>query len=139
VTARSPVITTAGALETRRAVPEWIGKTPDSKVPDHVRQRVFLRCEGRCHISNRKIMPGEPWDLDHVTALRDGGQHREGNLAPALKEKHRAKTAAEASERAHVDRLHASHFGTRLKKRTALSKHPTLVRGMDGKVRERRS
>lgn len=103
-------------FDNRRAVDEWIGKTPDSPVPDHVRQRIFLRCGGRCHIAGRKIRAGEPWDLDHVVALRDGGQHRESNLAPALKDKHREKTAREAAERAEADQRFASHYGTRKQK-----------------------
>jgi 5-methylcytosine-specific restriction protein A len=118
---------------TRREIPEWIGKTPNSAPPDHVRQRIFLRCGGRCHIAKRKIMAAEPWDLDHVVALRDGGENRERNLAPALRDKHREKTASEAKARAHVDSLHAGHFGTRNKKPSRLS-HPTLKRTMSGQV-----
>jgi 5-methylcytosine-specific restriction protein A len=100
---------------TRRSVDEWIGSSPDAKVPDHVRQRIWIRCGGRCHIACRKIRPGEPWDLDHITALRDGGEHRESNLAPALKDKHREKTAAENSERADASGTFAKHFGTKNK------------------------
>ena len=40
-----------------RAVPEWIGKTPDTKVPPRVRLRVFEKHDGTCHISGRKIRP----------------------------------------------------------------------------------
>lgn len=115
---------------TRRAVPEWIGATPDSKVPDHVRQRIFLRCGGMCHIAKRKIRAGERWDLDHIVALRDKGQHRESNLAPAPKDKHRVKTAAEARERAVVDSKNASHIGSRNPKRSGF----TSWRKFDGTI-----
>jgi 5-methylcytosine-specific restriction endonuclease McrA len=106
---------------TRRETPEWIGKTPDSKVPDHVRQRVFLRHKGMCHIAKRKIRAAEPWELEHVIALRDwtkeGHGNRESNLAPALKDKHREKTTAEASDRAITDRIAKKHAGIKPERR----------------------
>lgn len=98
---------------TGRSVPEWIGKTPDSRVPDRVKVRIFLRDNGRCHISGRKIESGEPWDLDHKTALCNGGEHRESNLAPALRDKHRAKTAEDVRERAAVYRKRKADLGIR--------------------------
>lgn len=87
-----------------RRVPEWIGKTDDAKVPDRVRLRVFLDNEGICWLSKRKIASGEPWDLDHKIALINGGQHRENNLAPALRDKHREKSAADVAEKSAVYR-----------------------------------
>lgn len=121
---------------TRRQTPEWIGASPDSKVPDHVRQRVFLRHGGVCHIARRKIRAGELWEMEHVVALRDwtgpGHGNRESNLAPALKDKHREKTAREASDRAVTDRKFGKHHGTRAK-RSSLT-HPTLKRTMSGEV-----
>jgi len=51
-----------------RALPEWFGKTPNTPAPARVRIRIFERCEGKCHISGRKIAPGEPWELDHNMA-----------------------------------------------------------------------
>jgi 5-methylcytosine-specific restriction protein A len=130
-------------LPGRRAVPEWIGATPDSKVPDHVRLRIFQRDGGRCHIAGRKIWPGEPWDLEHVIALRDwqdkgyeGHGNRESNLAPALKDKHREKTAREATERAEAEQVFAKHHGIKKRKGRGLT-HPTLKRTMDGRVVER--
>lgn len=68
---------------TSRSLPPWIGATPDVKVPDRVRVRVFERHGGRCWITGRKIMPGDQWDCDHVVALINGGTHSEDNLAPA--------------------------------------------------------
>lgn len=95
----------------RRAVDEWIGATPDAPVPPRVRLRIFERTGGRCHLSGRKIMAGDPWDLDHIVALCNGGEHRESNLAPALRDKHREKTAADVAERAKVDRVRKKHLG----------------------------
>jgi 5-methylcytosine-specific restriction protein A len=78
-------------------------------------------------IAGRKIRAGEPWDLDHITALRDwtgeGHGNRESNLAPALKDKHREKTKREASDRARTDSRFASHFGTRSKSGRKIPSH----------------
>lgn len=96
---------------TRRAVDEWVGKTPDAAVPPRVRLRVFERHQGRCHLTGRKIAAGELWDLDHVKALCNGGEHRESNLAPALRDKHREKTAEDVAEKAKIDRIRKKHLG----------------------------
>lgn len=94
-----------------RSVPEWRGSTPDAKVPTRVRLRVFEARKGICHISGRKIMPGDAWELEHIRPLSLGGEHRENNLAPALVVPHREKTAAEAGVRAKADRIRAKHLG----------------------------
>lgn len=124
---------------TGRSVPEWVGKTADSKIPPIVRLRVFERDGGRCHIAKRKIRAGEPWDLEHVIALADwdgeGHGNRETNLAPALQDKHREKTAAENTARAITRRKRSKHLG--IKSGNGFRKHPTLYRGVDGQVRER--
>ena len=96
---------------TRRAVPEWIGAHPDAPIPKQVRLRIWERYGGRCYKTQRKIRPGDKWQFDHITALRDGGEHRETNLAPILDAPHKEKSAEEAHARAHVDRVKAKHFG----------------------------
>lgn len=96
-----------------RTVPEWIAKSDDARIPPRVRLRVFLDHEGRCWLSGRKIAPGEPWDIEHKIALCNGGQHRENNLAPALRDKHRAKTAEDVAEKSAVYRKALSHVGIR--------------------------
>lgn len=93
-----------------RAVPEWIGSTPDAKVPPRVRLRIFERELGKCHLSGRKIRAGELWDLDHKTALINGGEHRESNLFPALRDKHREKTAEDVAEKAKVYAVKSKHL-----------------------------
>lgn len=96
---------------TGRTVPEWIGKTPDTAIPARVRARVFDRAGGVCHISGRKIQAGEEWHCDHIKPLADGGEHREGNLAPALGSEHRRKTSAENAQRAVERRKREKHLG----------------------------
>lgn len=94
-----------------RAVEEWIGKTDDQKVPPRVRLRIFERENGTCHISGRKIGPGEKWQLEHKQALILGGQHRETNLFPALVDPHKEKTATEMKVKAKTDAVRKKHIG----------------------------
>lgn len=94
-----------------RAVSEWIGKTDDQRVPPRVRQRVFDRDGGKCHLSGRKIEAGEAWELEHIQALILGGQHRESNLAAALVDPHKRKTAAEMKVKAKIAAVRQKHIG----------------------------
>lgn len=98
-----------------RSTEEWIGKNDDSPIPPRVRLRVFDRCMGICHISGRKIRAGDSWDCDHIVALVNGGEHRESNLAPALRDRHREKTAEDVAEKATVYRKRAKHLGIKKK------------------------
>ncbi len=94
-----------------REVSEWIGSRPDTRIPTHVKLRILQRCDNRCHISGREILPGDEWDFDHIIALCNGGENRESNIAPAIRAKHREKSAADISERAKVDRIRTFHLG----------------------------
>lgn len=96
---------------TSRSVPEWIGASPDAKVPPRVRLRIFNAHNGHCHLSGRVILPGDTWDLDHKVALANGGEHRESNLAPALSEPHKKKTAQDVDLKAKLDRIRKRHIG----------------------------
>jgi 5-methylcytosine-specific restriction enzyme A len=101
-----------------RSVREWIGKTPDSRPPDHVRVRIFDRYDGRCHWSGIMIRPGDDWDVDHVVALINNGENRESNMAPILRGKpHKEKTARDVAEKARVYRKRATHLGLKKPKR----------------------
>lgn len=118
-----------------RSVEEWVGSSPDAAVPPRVRLRVFERHGGICHLSGRKIAAGEPWDLDHIVALCNGGEHREFNLAPALRDKHREKTAQDVKERAKVDRLRKKFLGFKKPGRPMPgSRASNFKRRMDGTV-----
>lgn len=109
-----------------RSVEEWIGKTPDTKIPDWVRDRVFARARGICHLSGRKIMPADKWEMEHAQALSLGGEHRESNLRPALADKHKEKTKAEGDIADKADRIRRKANGTWPK-----SKTPLRSRGFD--------
>ncbi|HLL28515.1 MAG TPA: HNH endonuclease [Xanthobacteraceae bacterium] len=105
------------ALDTR-SVPEWIGKTPDTPPPPRVKDRVFRRYEGKCYLTGRKIFPGDHWDCDHIKAIINGGENRESNLAPALKDKpHKEKTRRDVREKSRAARKRQRHRGIRGRKR----------------------
>lgn len=94
-----------------RSVPEWRGKTPDSKIPDRVRRRVFDAWDGMCHVSRQKIDPlRDTYEIDHIVALCNGGEHAESNLAPVLIEHHREKTRRDRAEKDKVERIRRKHL-----------------------------
>lgn len=105
-----------------RSVPEWVGATDDAKVPPRVRMRIFLRHGGICHLSGRRIQAGDAWDLDHLVALANGGAHCESNLRPALRDKHKDKTARDVAEKARNDRVLKRHLGIKSTKRKIQSR-----------------
>lgn len=78
-----------------RAVKEWVGKTPDARVPPRVRLRVLEAYDRKCYLTGNPIPPGASWELEHKVALILGGEHREANMAPALADPHKKKTATE--------------------------------------------
>lgn len=117
----------------RRAVPEWVGATPDTPVPPRVKLRVFEAYCGRCYLSGRKIMPGDKWDAEHKIAIINGGENRERNLAPALKAPHAEKTKRDLKTKSKTARMKAKHLGVH-PKGTGFRKHPTLKRSVSGQV-----
>lgn len=117
-----------------RSVDEWVGKTDDSMPPPHVRLRIFEREKGVCHESGRKIGPADQWDLDHGVAIADGGENRESNLFPVLRDKHREKTAKENAARAIVRRKRSKHIGIRKQSSMPGSRDSKWKRKMDGTV-----
>lgn len=100
-----------------RSVPEWIGATPDSKIPDRVKLRVWEREGGRCYLSGRKITPSDQYDYDHKIALilwtGEGHGNRESNIFPVIRAKHREKTKQDVKQRAKSDAVRKKHIGIR--------------------------
>jgi 5-methylcytosine-specific restriction protein A len=113
-----------------RAVPEWIGKTPDTPIPPRVKDRVFDRYEGRCYLSGRTIRRGEPWDAEHIIAIINGGENRESNLAPALKDKHKEKTKIDVA-------IKSKNYRVRTKSRG--QKRPSRLQGRQFERAERQA
>lgn len=119
-----------------RELPEWFGKTDDSPIPDRVKVRVFEKYGGCCYRSGVKLLPGM-WDIDHVVALANGGEHRESNLAPIWKEKHKEKTREDVKIKATTYRKKKAHIGLRKKSRFAGSKDSPWKKKLNGQVVKR--
>lgn len=94
-----------------RAVPEWVADHDDQRVPPRVRARVFDKHHGVCGLTNKTIRPGDQWQLDHIVALTLGGQHRETNLVPVLKQPHKEKTKRDVAMKAKNYRVRKRHLG----------------------------
>lgn len=96
---------------TGRAVDEWVAAHPDQAIPQRVKLRIWERCGGRCHLTGRKILPGDAYDFEHRIALCNGGSHREFNIVLALRDKHREKTAEDVAIKSKIARIRARHLG----------------------------
>lgn len=94
-----------------RSVSPWIGRDDNHRAPGKVRQRVFDREHGCCHLCGQPIQPGQKWDLDHVVAIINGGENAEPNLKPAHRKCHQDKTARDVAEKAKVAAIRGRHIG----------------------------
>ena len=120
-----------------RAVPEWIGATPDAVPPPRVKLRVFDAHKGVCHICTVKIS-GKAWDTDHVKALINEGENRESNLAPAHDACHTVKTANDVAEKSAIAASRKKFLGiTKSKNPIPGSRGTKWRRRMDGTVERR--
>lgn len=104
-----------------RSTPEWIGKTPDEVVPEHVQLRVLFRQGRNCAISGVEIRPGDSVDCDHIVELILGGENRESNLQIVLRDPHKAKTAAAKGIQAKADAVAKKAYGITKPKQTIKS------------------
>lgn len=119
-----------------RTVEEWIGKTDDAAIPPRVRVRVFDRFNGVCQLSGRKIYAADAWDCDHVVALINGGEHRESNLQPVLRDKHRKKTGEDVRLKAKAAKRRKKHL-LRPKSRFLNSKDGPFITHVGGRTERR--
>lgn len=117
-----------------RSVPEWIGKTDDTPVPDRVRVRVFEGKKGRCHSCGRKITTGETWTCEHVVAIINGGENRENNLDVTCRWCLPAKNAADVKIKAKNYAVKRRNLGIRKPSRFSCSRNSKFKKKMDGSV-----
>lgn len=96
-----------------RTVPEWRAKHDDHAIPPRVRLRVFDKTNGYCDTCHRKLGPAEKWECDHVVALCNGGEHREGNLIPRCSWCHTQKTRLDVAAKAVTVRIRKRSLGIR--------------------------
>lgn len=100
-----------------RSVREWVGSSPDAKVPPTVKLRILRRANHTCALSGIKIADGQTFDLEHVRSLEDFPDgHRESNLVPVLRLPHELKTAAEKKRQAKADRIAKAAHGMKSQK-----------------------
>lgn len=120
---------------TGRKVKEWVGPNPDSPVPPRVRVRVFEAHDGICYLSGRKITAADKWEIEHMQALSLGGLNVESNLAPALVEPHKKKTAIDRKIKKKNDSVRKRHLGLKKPRSTIPgSKGSKWKRKLDGTV-----
>lgn len=54
---------------------------PRKRFTDQQRAKIFLDRGGKCHKCDRKLKAGDDWILEHVTALQNGGDNKDANMA----------------------------------------------------------
>ena len=94
--------------------------TARRKISDMQRERIFLANGGVCHLCERKIRVGEPWDVSHDRPLALLGEDGGDNLKVAHRACHKVHTATEDVPRiAKARRQSAKHIG--IKKRSTFA------------------
>jgi len=95
-----------------RSVPEWIGKTDDSPIPDRVKIRVYDRAEGKCaKCCQPPILGLSALQYDHAIPIILGGENRESNVQLLCIPCHKAKTKLDVKLKAKVARVRKRHLG----------------------------
>jgi 5-methylcytosine-specific restriction protein A len=126
-----------------RAIPEWVAKSDDARIPDKVKLRVRDRQKGDdglpiCPECGLPIRAGQGLDYDHEVPLIDGGRHAELNLRAIHRRCHANKTSAEATQRASDRVTVKSHYGLKEPSRGfATNRNGKFKKHMDGRVTQR--
>lgn len=94
-----------------RSTPEWIGKTPDTTAPARVQLRILARQNERCASCGIQLGEIMKPEFDHVIALVNGGENREGNLQALCSPCHAQKTKGDVAEKAKVAHRRRNRFG----------------------------
>jgi 5-methylcytosine-specific restriction endonuclease McrA len=124
-------------LTDARSVPEWVGKTSDTPIPQRVRIRVFERNRGICQCGcTRRIWPGQRWETDHIVAIINGGENREKNLQTLLGDCHDKKTGKDVAQKSKTYERKLMNHGIKKKRGPPMpgSKRSKWKRRMDGSV-----
>lgn len=81
------------------------------------RLAIFEKAFGKCHLCERKIQPGEKWEVEHVRPIGLLGADDESNMAPAHVACHATKTAGDRTRISKAKRQAAKHAGIKQAKR----------------------
>jgi len=97
---------------------------------------IFQRNDGRCHLCGLKIGVGEPWDVEHIVPLAQGGDDHGDNLAPAHRHCHAAKSKQDATNTSRAKRREAIHLGAKAPSRNPLpgGKRSAWKKKLDGRT-----
>ena len=112
-----------------RDVPEWKASNDNQAIPARVKVRVFDRAGGVCALCTLPIVGKLRPAYDHIAALVNGGEHREGNLQLLCVLCHQGKTKADVAIRATTYRKRTKAIG--IKKPRSI----TRWRKFDGTIR----
>jgi 5-methylcytosine-specific restriction endonuclease McrA len=72
--------------------------------------RIYLLNNGRCHVCQLKLPSATDYEIDHITALCNGGSDEDDNLAPICMDCHEKKTPDDVAVAGHGRRAAAKHF-----------------------------
>ena len=122
-----------------RAVPEWVGATPDTAIPPRVKLRLFAAYGEACAECRRPFRGKDAVpEYDHILALVNGGEHRESNLRPLCRGCHAPKTAADVAVKAKNARVAKKRIGAAPKRsRFATSRTGAWKAKVGGQVERR--
>lgn len=104
------------------------------------RAKVFRANGGVCYLCDRKIAPGEKWEVEHIKAKGLGGSNDPDNLRPAHIDCHAGKTRRDVAIMRKADRQGKKHLGIKRRKGPPMpgTKASGWKKRIDGTV-ERRS
>lgn len=94
--------------------------TTRRRISTRLASTVYDNAAGHCHICDRRIGIGEPWEVEHIIPLALGGADTVKNMAPAHAACHARKTAADFGQIAKAKRQRAKHVGAFRSKRPML-------------------
>ena len=83
-----------------REIPEWIGKTDDTPIPDRVKRRICQRQGFACVDCGRPFSLRCKAEMDHRPPLWADGENRESKIVAACSVCHSAVTQVDATTRA---------------------------------------
>lgn len=96
-----------------QTVPEWIAKNDNEAIPPRVKLRIFQKFNKRCAGCTLLIVGKLRPEYDHVSALINGGQHRESNIQLLCSACHKVKTRTDIAEKSDAYRKQLNAAGIR--------------------------